>query len=98
MFNPQARWDRVLPQGDDSPEILNESIKVNCLFERGKIIPRYFIWKNKLYKVKKLNFFWQHKQGRETISSFSLETNSGTYQLSLSNINLSWKLDKIISS
>jgi hypothetical protein len=97
MFNPQARWDRNLPQEETAPELINEPIDMTCLFSKGKALPRYFIWKKRLYRIKKVNFFWQERQGRATLSYFSLETNSGIYQVSFSNISLSWKMNKIIS-
>jgi len=97
MFNPQARWDRNLPQEDSQGELLNEPISVTCLFSKGKTLPRYFIWRNHAYRVKRVNFFWQQRQGREMLSYFSLKTNSGIYQISFSNITLSWKIDKIIN-
>jgi hypothetical protein len=97
MFNPQARWDRNLPQEDNHNEILDEPICVGCLFIAGKAIPRYFTWRDRLYKVKKVNFFWQKRQGGAVLSYFALETRLGTYQISFSNITLSWKIDKIIN-
>jgi len=97
MFNPQARWDRNLPQENNTSGIPNGSLAVSCLFVKGKATPRYFIWKNRLYKVKKVNFFWQEQKGREKISYFSLGTSQGTYQISFSYLNLSWKMDKFIT-
>lgn len=96
MFNPQARWDRNLPQEHSAQGLLNEPIEMTCLFAKGKAWPRYFVWRKQLYKVKRLNFFWQERQGRAVISYFALETNRGTYQVSFSNVVLSWRLDKII--
>ncbi|MBL7131848.1 MAG: hypothetical protein ISS45_10705 [Candidatus Omnitrophica bacterium] len=97
MFNPQARWDRNLPQENRQDELLNEPIAVSCLFDKGKTLPRYFIWRNQLHKVKKINFFWQQRQGRAVLSYFALETNFGIYQVSFSNITLSWQMDRIIN-
>jgi len=97
MFNPQARWDRNLPQEDSQKELLDESIAVNCLFANGRAMPRYFIWRDRLYKVKRINFLWQERQGRVVLSYFSLGTNSGIYQISFSNNTLSWKMNRIIS-
>lgn len=96
MFNPQARWDRSLPQETSPEELINEPIAVVCLFAKTKAIPRYFIWRKRLYRVKKVNFFWQERQGGAMISYFALETASGIYQISFSNINLSWQINKVI--
>lgn len=97
MFNPQARWDRNLPQQESQGQLLNEPVSVGCFFAKGKTLPRYFIWRKRLYKVKRVNFFWQQRQGRAVLNYFALETNSGTYQISFSNDTLSWQMDRIIN-
>ena len=98
MFNPQARWDRNLPQEETQDELFNEPIEMSCLFTKGKPLPRYFVWRDKIYRVKRVNFFWQERQGREILSYFSLQTNLGTYQVGFSNIAMSWKLNRVIST
>ena len=94
MFNSEARWDRSLP--GKVPGCLDEPIRVAALFEHGKIIPQIFFWNNKPYKINRVNFFWQERQGREVISNFSVETLGGPYQISFNNHSLSWRLNKIL--
>jgi len=99
MFNQQARWDRKLPQASgNNSQLLKEKISVLCLFAKGKVLPRYFFWKNHTFRIEKVLFYWQEQQGREIISYFSLKTNEGLYQISFSNITFSWRLDKIIDT
>lgn len=93
MFNPQARWDRRLPS---DPDELNEKIWVSALFRGGKILPRYFIWKNRLHRVKEITYSWQERTGRNLLSIFSVSTPQGLYQISFSQEFLSWKLNKAI--
>jgi len=97
-FNPKARWDRRIPGNDDyNPELLNERIDVLAWFRHAKIYPRMFLWKDKIYKIKKITYNWQERHGQEIISYFSVNTASGLYQISFNNTNYSWKVDKIIS-
>jgi hypothetical protein len=98
-FNPKARWDRHLPELNNDnfdPENLNERIEVLAWFKDAKIYPRIFVWKNKIYKIKKLTYTWQERQGQETISYFSVTTGIDLYQISFNNTSLSWKINKII--
>ena len=97
-FNPQARWDRHIPETDSShdPHELNEHIAMLAWFKNGKIQPRLFVWKNKKYKVTQVNYAWQERRGRETLSLFSVSTGSDLYQISFNNTSYSWHLDKII--
>jgi hypothetical protein len=97
-FNPQARWDRHIPQVNDTfeSENLNERIEVLAWFKNAKIYPRRFIWKNKIYKIKKITYNWQERQGQETISYFSVSTGLNLYQISFNNTSFRWQVDKII--
>lgn len=99
-FNPQARWDRHIPETDQQtydPQTLNEIIQVLAYFKNGKLYPRIFIWNNKKYKVKTINYNWQERRGRETISYFSVSTDPDLYQISFNNTTFGWRIDKIIS-
>lgn len=96
MFNPKARWDRELPQ--NGSDLLDEKIPVYAFFDKGNIIPKHFIWKNNIHKIKQTTYFWQEKQGKELISFFSVDTGSDIYQLSFNNTTFGWRLDKLISS
>lgn len=93
MFNPQARWDRHLPQ---DPYNLNDKIWVTALFQGGKIFPKYFIWKNRLYRIKKITYNWQEKAGTDLLNLFAVETTKGIYQITFSQRNLSWKINGIL--
>ena len=98
-FNPKSRWDRHIPETDDLSQSgeLNERIEVLAWFKNGRIHPRIFIWKNKTYKIKKINYNWQERHGKETISLFSISTGVDLYQISFSNTTYGWRLEKLIS-
>jgi len=98
-FNPKARWDRHIPETDAnnySPEELNEKIEVLARFASGKVKPEIFIWKNREYKIKKITYFWQERQGLEIISYFSVDTDPNLYQISFNNTSLRWQIDKTL--
>lgn len=97
-FNPKARWDRHIPEttADRNPQELNERIAVLVWFRNGKIQPQMFVWNNKEYKIKDTHYTWQERRGQETINYFSVDTGTDLYQISFSNLSLSWQIDKII--
>ncbi len=96
MFNPQARWDRSLPI-NKSNNSLDESIEVLTFFQYGKILPRYFQWKKKGYKIRGINYYWHERNGHQMINYFSVNTSSGDiYQISFNNKTYIWKIEKII--
>ncbi len=98
-FNPNARWDRHIPENDacPEPETINEAISVLTLFKAGKAYPRKFSWKNKIYKIDNITYYWQERRGQETINYFSVQSGNNLYQLSFNNTTLGWRIDKIIT-
>jgi len=94
MFNPQARWDRQMPSSQKSG-FLNDSIAVSVLFDKGKMLPRFFTWHNRLIKIKRITYSWQEKNGQERINRFCVDTGCEICQISFNDKTLIWKLDKI---
>lgn len=99
-FNPKARWDRHIPEVADNPDYssLSEKIEVSAYFKNAKIYPRLFIRKDRIYKIKKVNYNWQERRGQEVINYFSVSTKADLYQISFNNVTFAWRLDKVISS
>lgn len=97
-FNLHARWDRHIPQGSASTDrgLIDEKIEVLALFRQARVYPRLFIWREKRYRIKRLNYNWQQRRGRELINYFSVDTGSDLYQISFNNETLGWRIDKII--
>ena len=99
-FNPRARWDRHIPETERCPQDnsseLNTRIEVLVWFRNGKVQPRLFIWDNKKYRIKNINYNWQERRGRELISLFSVSSGFDLYQISFNNTSYYWRLDKII--
>jgi hypothetical protein len=97
-FNPNARWDRHIPEDSNAAaaELLNEKIEVLALFKQGKAYPRLFTLNSKKYKVKRITYNWQERRGQELISYFSVSTGTDLYQISFNSATLGWRLDKII--
>lgn len=95
-FSPKARWDRPLPAEETNPEEINEKIEVLAWFKNGQIQPKGFVWKDKKYKVERLTYHWQARCGSALISYFSVNTDSGLYQISFNNTSLSWQIDKAL--
>lgn len=97
-FNPKARWDRHIPETEDTnnPEELNERIEVLAYFKNARIFPRVFIWNNKRYRIRNITYSWQERLGQQVINFFSVDTGSDLYQISFNNTTYRWQLDKVI--
>lgn len=97
-FSPKARWDRNIPQTDynTNTDALDERIEVLSWFRNAKIYPHTFIWNKKQYEIKKVNYAWQEKSGKETITYFSVTTELDTCQISFNNTTFGWRINKIL--
>ncbi|HAJ56169.1 MAG TPA: hypothetical protein DCL35_00175 [Candidatus Omnitrophica bacterium] len=94
MFNHEARWDRKLPQAP--AQEAGSAIAVKCLFDKCKVIPQSFFWRNRELSIQKINFFWKDKQGKETLDFFSVSTSNGTFEIVFSHEAMSWRLNKLL--
>ena len=94
MFNPQARWDRELPCQDE--ERFGTHISMTCVMEKGTITPEKFFWKGRAFHITKIHFRWKDRQGQEELFHYSVETESGTYEIILRASAFSWHLRRLI--
>lgn len=96
-FNPKARWDRQPLGVNPDPETIDENIEVIARFKNAKIYPQMFIWKNKDFTITNITYNWQERRGQAVINYFSVNTDSGLYQISFNNTSFGWRIDKIIN-
>lgn len=89
MFNPQARWDRRLP-GDESQNV--EAVEVIARFQKGKIIPLYFVLKENRFNILRINYSWVERKGIGRIFYFKVADKSDNYCLFLDTEAMSWHL------
>jgi hypothetical protein len=96
MFNPEARWDRPLPQ---TPSEEREPIVVVAGFKPAvkdfdtvKIRPFYFIRKKEPIKVDKINYSWVEKRGQAKLYYFSVSAGGNIYYLCLDAERMNWSL------
>ena len=88
MFSPDSRWDRHLPH----QSYQEDPLEVGVIFQKGKIIPKWFVWKDRRYAIKEITYQWQDHRGGETLHFFSVSDGINIYQIFLNNKHLSWRL------
>ena len=90
MFNPQARWDRPLPQADTLP---GEPIEVIVSFKDGRFLPLEFSFNDEQHLIKKIEFVWKENKGREIFYLFSItDTFKNRYTICFHRQSLNWRL------
>ncbi|MBU1165085.1 hypothetical protein KKA15_06035 [Patescibacteria group bacterium] len=76
-------------------EVIEEPIEVLVSFCDTKIVPLYFKWRNKRYKIDKLNLLHHKRDGEGKIYYFNVTDKANYFKLSFSTNNLVWRIEEL---
>jgi hypothetical protein len=75
---------------------VEEPIDVIAVFEKGRMRPLRFRWKNRVYKIQKVTGDWHSDVGRYRLRHFAVVDQAANYfQLSFDQYDAAWSLTKI---
>lgn len=74
---------------------IGEKIRVVCLFEGGWIKPILFEWRRRIYKILRTIFSYSKNIGKEKIFYFSVQAETGSFEISFNPERFWWKLERI---
>ena len=90
MFNPNASWDRPLPQEEALP---GEPVEVITCFKEKRFYPECFFFSDRKHVIVKTAFIWKEKKGRELFYLFRVvDSQKGEYTLCFSKERLRWRI------
>lgn len=76
-------------------ELIKDPIEVSAKFTQKGPEPKAFKWKNRVYKIKAVNFVHKSTDGKVTFYHFAVTANNETYKITFNNKDLTWILDEI---
>lgn len=76
-------------------ELINEPINILVSFGQNQILPLYFKWRDKKYKIDKLNLVHKKRDGEDKIYYFNVSNHANYFKLSFSTKSLLWKIDEL---
>lgn len=80
-------------------EKINEPIEVLVKFPStgsGQAVqPTFFKWRQKTYRVEKINLVHQERQGNDKIYYFSVSDSANFFRLAFFTRNLGWRLEEL---
>lgn len=76
-------------------EVLNEPISILVNFSNNKVLPLFFQWRNKKYKVEKLNLVHKKRDGEDTIYYFNVTDKTNYFKLSFTTKDLRWRMEEL---
>ena len=81
--------------GEISTQV-GEPVRVLASFDHGKIDIHFFCYRERIYKVKKLNLFHIKKDENEQIYNFAVSCENNSYAISYNPMTLEWRLEEIV--
>jgi len=74
---------------------INEIIEVFVNFKKDNIVPKFFIWRRKMYKIGKVHLVHISKNGSQILYHFSVtdDCNLNYFQLAFNTCTLTWILE-----
>ncbi len=75
--------------------VIDEPIMVGATFSSGKIVPRFFVWKRRRYRIVKVTYSWRSKIGSAPIFHFAVTSCGSVYEISYNLTTSNWRLEKI---
>ncbi len=76
-------------------EKINEPIEILVKFKGGDVTPAVFRWRNKIYKIEKLNLVHKERQGNDKIYYFSVSDKTNFFRLAFFTRDLDWRLEEL---
>jgi len=75
---------------------LLDPIEVIALFQKGKLTPLKFRWRERVYKVFRINGTWRQKDGTALYHFFSVCCDGPeVYELSFNNESQAWRMERL---
>ncbi|MFH1522849.1 MAG: hypothetical protein ABIE43_03450 [Patescibacteria group bacterium] len=76
-------------------EKLDEPIEVQVQFNKNKVRPMFFKWRDKTYCIEKINLVHKERQGNDKVYYFSVSDNVNFFRLAFFTRDLSWRLEEL---
>ena len=76
-------------------EVINEPISILVNFGNNKVVPLFFKWRNKRYKIENLNLVHKKRDGDSMIYYFNVSDKANYFKLSFATKDLSWRIDEL---
>ena len=76
-------------------EKINEPIEVLVKFSGEKVMPTFFKWRAKTYRIEKLNLVHKKREGDNDIYYFSVSDEINFFRLAFLTRDMKWVLEEL---
>jgi len=75
--------------------VVDEMVRVGAAFDRRKVVPMWFMWRDRYYRVKSVAYSWDTSQGIAIVHHYSVTDGTNQYELLFNATTLEWTLGKV---
>ena len=76
-------------------EKLNDPVQVQVQFKGQAVAPQFFKWRNKTYRIEKINMVHKERDGNDKIYYFSVSDSANFFRLAFFTRDLSWRIQEL---
>ncbi len=76
---------------------VGEQVRVCVAFDKRRVVPVWFRWANRYYRVRRVCFTWCSDQGAARIYHYSVTDGANVYELQFNSATLEWTLAGVSS-
>lgn len=74
---------------------IEEGIRVCVAFDNRKVLPLWFRWRGRYYKVESVSFTWNSNRGSARLHYYAVTDGVNTYELCFNSRTLEWTLGRV---
>ena len=75
-------------------EKIDESIEVGVVFGKNKVKPKWFVWNGRKIEIKEISYVWKAREGEAVIQCFAVTNGATSFEISLNQKTMCWRLEK----
>ena len=76
-------------------EKIDEPIEVSVNFQGQRVVPAFFKWRGRTYRVEKVNLVHQERDGQDRVFHFSVSDRANYFRLAFFTRDLSWRIREL---
>ena len=74
---------------------VDESIRVGVAFDNRRVMPVWFRWRDRYYRVKAITYTWCTDLGIARLHHYSVTDGANLYELQFNTTTLEWTLGRV---
>lgn len=75
--------------------IVDQPVRVGAAFDRQRVLPVWFMWNGRYYRVSMVSYSWESYCGSALLHHYSVSDGDNQYELQFDSRSLEWTLQRV---